>query len=321
MVLSKSEKERVKRSNSVEQTRGQAIVGTASQLVDLNSQRRYKSVISRLESIPPLPTSAQTVLSILSKDPKDIIELEQAIRHDPSLASQLLKMANCALYAPRVAIDTVHRAIVFLGLSEVCNLALGLSILGVFRGSYSHPGLKARDFWIHSVATGILSRMIALELEEEDTEIFFTAGLLHDLGRMAMCTCLKKEWENIVNMAQEAERPLTWAERRIGVSHTVIGAWLAKTWNLPDIFVKAIFSHHLSPGHPKFNHVGAVVQLADYLAHVSGMGLLVAPVPPKSKIVYYLGLSEEFVEYMVEQLTEMEDIAESVADMMLLFGA
>jgi len=305
----------------VEQPRSQASVPSHLQPVDLNSHRRYKTVISRLESIPPLPASAQTVLSILSKDPKDIVELEQAIRHDPSLASQLLKMANCALYAPRVEIDTVHRAIVFLGLSEVCNLALGLSILGVFRGSYARPGLKARDFWIHSVATGILARMIALELEEEDTEIFFTAGLLHDLGRMAMCTCLKKEWEDVVHTAQEAEKPLTWAERRVGVSHTVIGAWLAKTWNLPDIFIKAIFSHHLGPKHPKFNHVGAVVQLADYLAHVSGMGLLTAPSPIKSKIVYYLGLSEEFVEYMVEQLTEMEDITESVADMMLLFGA
>jgi len=304
----------------VVQRRGQAIARSYMQPVDLDSQRRYKSVISRLESIPPLPASAQTVLSILSKDPKNIIELEQAIRHDPSLASQLLKMANCALYAPRVEIDTVHRAIVFLGLSEVCNLALGLSILGVFRGGSSQPGLRARDFWIHSVATGILARMIALELEEEDTEIFFTAGLLHDLGRMAMCTCLKHEWEKVVAIALEAEQPLTWAERQTGVSHTVIGAWLAKRWNLPKIFVKAIFSHHLGPGNPKFNHVGAVVYLADYLAHVSGMGLLNAPNPVKSKIIYYLGLSEEFVEYMVEQLSEMEDLTESVADLMLLFG-
>ncbi len=287
--------------------------------VDLSRKRRYQEVISRLDSIPPLATAAQAVLSALAQDPKDILELEHTIRYDPSLTSQLLKVANCAAYAPRTPIDTVHRAIVYLGFSEVCNISLGLSVLGMFRNSTKNLGFSLRDFWTHSIATAMIARILAEELEEEEPEIYFTAGLLHDLGRLALNYCFPMEWQDIVALAGEGNLPLIKAERlRLGLSHSLVGAWLAKTWKLPKVYVKAIATHHLPMGHKKACTVGALIQLADYLSHTAGMGLMSPPGIKKTAILAYLGLSPEMVESMERQLHEMEEVAETIAEMLLI---
>ncbi|NPA94432.1 MAG: HDOD domain-containing protein, partial [Thermodesulfobacteria bacterium] len=83
-------------------------------VIDLHTQRRKKEIIAKIKRIPPLPAAAQEVLSIVAENPRDIRRLEQVIMHDPSLSSQLLKVANCAAYYPASRINTVHRAIVFL---------------------------------------------------------------------------------------------------------------------------------------------------------------------------------------------------------------
>ncbi len=289
-----------------------------SKTIDFSRERHYQEIIARLESIPPLPTAAQAVLSVLARDPKDALELEHTIRHDPSLTSQLLKIANCAAYAPRTPIDTVHRAIVYLGMTEVCNIALGLSVLGMFRSSARDLGFDIRDFWTHSIATAMIARILAEELDEEDPEIYFTAGLLHDLGRLALSHCFPHEWREIVQTALVEEIPLIRAERLMGLSHSMIGAWLARNWKLPKIYVKAIATHHLPMKHQKANPVGALIQLADHLSHSCGMGVMDAPVIKKSSIVVYLGLGPEMIQEMEEQLQEMEEMAETIAEMMLI---
>ncbi len=287
--------------------------------IDFSSRHRYQEIISRLESIPPLATAAQAVLGVLARDPRDIMELEHTIRYDPSLTSQLLKVANCAAYAPRAPIDTVHRAIVYLGFSEVCNISLGLSVLGMFRNSAKSLGVKLQDFWTHSIATAMIARILAEELEEEEPEIYFTAGLLHDLGRLALNHCFPKEWQEIVSLAGEQGLPLIRAERlRLGLSHSLVGAWLVKTWKLPKVYVRAIATHHLPVGHKKACRVGALIQLADHLSHDAGMGLLSPPGIKKTSILAYLGLSPRMVEDMEEQLHDMEEVAESIAEMLLL---
>ncbi len=284
--------------------------------VDLNQRRHYQEIISKLESIPPLPAAAQAVLSVLAKDPKDALELEQTIRHDPALTSQLLKVANCAAYAPRTPIDTVHRAIVYLGLSEVCNIALRLSVLGMFKLSSSSLGFEIREFWTHSVATAIIARILAEELEVEDSEIFFTAGLLHDLGRLAINHCFPSSWNEILKIAHEEELPLHVAERHLGLSHSMVGAWLARSWKLPETYVMAIATHHLPMGHKKCTEIGALIQLADYMTHLGGMGLLFPPRLKRESIIAYLGLSPMVVKGLEEQLSEMEQMAQTIAELM-----
>ncbi len=284
--------------------------------IDLSAERRRREIIRRLDTIPPLPAAAHEVLSIVAGDPKDTGRLEQTIRHDPALSSQILRVANCAAYYPQTPIDTIHRAVVFLGFSEVRNIALSLSISSVFKGRPRLTGFRTQDFWTHSIATAMISRILAIELDKEEPEIYFTAGLLHDLGRIAMYTCFPDEWGSIVAYAQENGCPLLVAERKFGLQHNLIGAWLAKNWELPSIYQKTIATHHLRLSHPKIGEQGLLIQLADQICHHVGMGLMSPPAVNRRALANAVGLGQDTLEILEEQLDQIEELASSIIDIL-----
>lgn len=280
--------------------------------VDLLRQRRTKEILSRLETLPPLPAAAQEVLAIVSDDPQDISRLEMTIRHDPAMTAKLLKVANCAAFAPRAPIDTVERAIVYLGLQEVKHIALGLCVFETLKPGRKIGGISRDAFYTHAIATAFVARMLAEELDYEECEAFFTCGLLHDLGRLALATCFRNEWKEMAKAAREEEIPLLVAENRRGYPHTLIGMWLARAWKLPEIIVMAIASHHLPVGHPKGNETGALIQLADFMCHGLGMGILAPPLVKRAQLVDYLGLSRSYVKNLEEQLGEIQGLARNL---------
>jgi len=251
---------------------------------------------------------------MLADDPDDVVRLEQTIRHDPGLASQLLRVANSAACSPRTTIDTVQRAIVFLGFSEVRNLALGLSILSIFKSKETFKDSFIEELWTHAIGTGIIAKLLASELGEEETEIFFTAGLLHDLGRMALMACFPQEWKRIVGVAGASNGSLLAAERKVGLPHHVIGAWVARNWGLPGVYVDSIATHHLEPDHPKANMAGTLIQLADNICHHIGMGLFAAPEIDRSLLLGNLGLDAGLIDHLEEQLAEIEGVAQTISN-------
>ena len=281
-------------------------------IIDLDAQRRKRAIISKIKSIPPLPAAAQEVLSIVAGNPRDIRRLEQVIVHDPSLSTQLLKVANCAAYYPATRIDTVQRAIVFLGFAEVRSLALSLSVSSVFKGKKSASGFDRQAFWEHSIGTAMISRVLAGELELQETDLFFTCGLLHDLGRVVMDSCFPDEWRQILKFAVEHECSLIKAERKAGFPHNVIGAWLARNWGIPEIYARVIASHHLPVSHPKFNIHGGLVQLADHLSHEMGMGLLTPPNCNSAALANALGIGTNRLSLLEEHLQKIGELAEAI---------
>ena len=281
-------------------------------IIDLDAQRRKRIIISKIESIPPLPAAAQEVLSIVAGNPRDIRRLEQVIVHDPSLSTQLLKIANCAAYYPVARIDTVQRAIVFLGFAEVRSLALSLSVSSVFKGKRSASGFDRQGFWEHSVGTAMISRVLAGELQIEETDLYFTCGLLHDLGRAVMDSCFPDEWRQILEYAANHECSLIKAERLAGFPHNVVGAWLVRNWGIPEIYSRVIASHHLPVNHPKFNFQGGLVQLADRLSHQMGIGIMKPAPCNKDALANFLGIGSERLCLLEEHIQKIGELAEAV---------
>nr|WP_258539221.1 HDOD domain-containing protein [Dissulfurirhabdus thermomarina] len=265
--------------------------------------------------MPPFPVVAQQLLAVLADDPNSVSRLEQIIRHDPTLASQILKVANSAAYAPTVPIDTVHRAIVYLGFFEIRNIALGLAVFSVFKPGRAVRGFDVRRFWHHSIAAAMVSRILATETGEADPEVFFTAGLLHDIGRLAMNAAFREEFREILDEARDRESSLLAAEKRAGLSHAVIGAWLARNWGLPEVFVRTIAGHHLPPDHPKSSRQAALIQIADQVCHAAGFGLFKPPPCRLAPLAAHVGLEMEALEHIQEEIEALEEISETVTDL------
>lgn len=283
----------------------------------IDVQRRRKHIIQRLESLPPLPAAAQEVITVVAGDPADISRLEQIIMHDPGLSAMLLKVANSPAYYPQTPVTTIHRAIVLLGFSEVRNIALSLSISGMFKGEKSSTGFDRQGFWNHSIATAMISRIIAMEAGEGEHDIYFTAGLLHDIGRIALELCFKDEFKKIVEKALSEGSSLLKAERDARLPHNLIGYWLSKGWELPDIFSDIILTHHLPLMHKKMTRHGAIVQLADQIAHHMGLGVLPPPPAKRATLANYIGFGAIQLEYLEEQLEQIGMLTETLSDSLI----
>ena len=282
--------------------------------LNIDVQRRRKHIIQRLEALPPLPAAAQEVLTVVAGDPADISRLEQIIMHDPGLSAMLLKVANSPAYYPQSPVTTIHRAIVLLGFSEVRNVALSLSISGMFKVGKSSTGFDRQGFWNHSIATAMISRILAMEAGEEEHDLYFTAGLLHDIGRVALELCFQDEFRDIIQRALEDGSSLLKAEREAQLPHNLIGYWLSKAWELPEIFSDIILSHHLPLGHKKMTRHGAIVQLADQIAHHMDLGVLPPPPAKRATLANYIGFGAIQLEYLEEQLEQIGLLTETISD-------
>ncbi len=282
-------------------------------LIQFDIQKRRQEIIKKIEALPPLPAAAQQVLTIVASDPKDISRLEETINHDMNLTSQLLKVANSAAYYPEAKINTVQRAIVYLGFSQVRNIALSLSMSTFLKLNRKNKNFDLERYWIHSIATAMIARILAMELAMEEPEIFFTAGLLHDIGRAAMNACFKEELNNIIEYAGEEEIPLLTVERQFNMPHNMIGAWLVKNWGLPAIYVRAVATHHLSLKNKNANKIGVLIGLADQISHSLGMGFMNSPPANRYQMAGYLGMSPDNLAEIEEQLAQIEEIASAIA--------
>ncbi len=284
-------------------------------VVDISAEKKKREVIASLEAIPPLPAAAQEVLSIVSGEPENVKRLEQVILHDPALSGQLLKVANSAAYNPVTRIDTIQRAIVFMGFSEVRNIALGLCIGNVFKKKRAKRGLATinrQQFWEHSISTAMVSRIIALEIGLENSDLFFTCGLLHDLGHLVTELCFPEICDQIIRMVRKTGCPLLQAERRFGYPHNLLGMWLVRNWGLPEVYAKAIATHHLPVGHPRQSMEGHLIQLADTLSHEMDMGFFKQPECNKAAIANYIGLGQQRLELLEEHLMRIGQMADAM---------
>jgi putative nucleotidyltransferase with HDIG domain len=197
---------------------------------------------------------------------------------------------------------------------EVKNIALTLSISGMFKGKKSRTGFDRQGFWNHSIATAMIARILAMESGEEEPELYFTAGLIHDIGRVALELCFQDEFREIIANAKANNSSLLQAEREADLPHNLVGYWLTKNWKLPEIFSEIIMTHHLPINHSRMTRHSAIVQLADQISYHIGIGLMKPPPSKRASLANYIGLGAPQLQFLEEQLEQIGMLAETITD-------
>ena len=286
-------KEGIMATGEVERTIPLSEVSSRAEVRDLMALRVSHNKILETKKLPSLPTIAYRLLELLSGDP-DIAQLEELLRYDQALTAKILSVANSAYVGLHQEVDTLQRAIVLLGVKEVSEIAFSICIASVIKPLKNVYTFEIKEFWIHSVAVGLTSRIIAQSLDFENEDFFFTLGLLHDLGRLVLLHLFPEAFEEILIKQQESEKDLLSVETEMGLAHTWLGRWLVKRWELPPSFELAVRFHHHPFHKGQFLPLAGVIKLADLTVH--NLGLSNLPGAPKSEIgplLQMLGLEEE----------------------------
>jgi len=193
-----------------------------------HSEDKYRG----LRQLPPFPAVATKLLRVLSEDDIHLKEIVGLIRADPALASELMRVVNSAIYGFPSRISSIQNAVTLLGLTTVRSFALTVSMKG-----FLHTALRLdllRRIWRHSLACGMLCEEIsaACSTSQGGDDRAYTAGLLHNVGRLGLFVAHPKAYADLLTAAATGD--ILERERELfGLDHCEAGAWLAHSWGLP----------------------------------------------------------------------------------------
>src|SRR5713226_183106 len=208
-------------------------------------ERRLEEQPWALSTPPPFPAIALKVLEILGREDVDVRQVVRWIQSDPVFAAEMLRVANSALYGFSGDIRSVHHATVTLGLDFVKALAITVGLRTYMKSAMKLPTL--RRCWSHSMACALLSQELATACSLKSDEAY-TAGLLHDIGRLGLLAAYPVEYANVLDVAVEYSFDVLHCERELfDIDHCEAGAWLAEQWKLPPELGVIAAHHHEKP--------------------------------------------------------------------------
>jgi len=232
------------------------------------------SIIKKIERLTPIPQVASKVMSI-AEDPKSSMsDLSKIIVYDTAVTANLLKVVNSAYFGLPEKVDSVHQAIVYLGMSQVVDLVL-LSASGKnLQTAQEGYDLKAGELWKYSVSSALIAREIAEKKGVKDTHLIFTAALLKDIGKVILNQYVKDSFEKINALVTKQNFTFREAEKEvIGIDHAELGGMVAENWKFSPKMVEIIRHHHRPQETSMSEFEAAIVYMADTICMMMGIGV------------------------------------------------
>jgi putative nucleotidyltransferase with HDIG domain len=209
------------------------------------SRFELKLLVEKVQRISTITDAGMRIIELASDPEVSIDALSRAIHQEPSLAARVLRVANSPLYGMNRQVDSLEVALFILGLNEVRNIALGLSLFSTLKKMSSHVTYDRRQFWFHSAGCGAVARILGRKVGLQNDGTDFLAGLLHDVGKIIIDENFSDEFALIYEKTHFLKTPMLEAEREyLGESHEQVGAWLVDKWQLPESLRDAVMHHH-----------------------------------------------------------------------------
>jgi putative nucleotidyltransferase with HDIG domain len=224
-----------------------------------------EDIAARVGDLPPFPAIAMKALHLSENPDTSARELQAVIAQDQALTARILKIVNSAMFSFQREVSTLTHAVSILGLQTLRSILIAASVEQLHHGNGARPaGLAAQLFWQHSWGGAVLAKAIARCVNYHNAEEAFTAGLLHDIGKVVFLKNHESRYLEILNLVHRGEQTFRQAEsERFGFSHAEVGALVAARWKFPNHLAEAILYHHNHAAAGKYCKLAAVVELAN----------------------------------------------------------
>jgi putative nucleotidyltransferase with HDIG domain len=279
-----------------------------------------EELVAKTRSLAPVSHSALKLVGLLDQPAISNEDIVQVLKFDNILTAKLLRACNSPLFGLEEPVASVEQAVLMLGHQHILHVAVSIAFSSNMAAALPGNAAEAKELWRHSLVSALAAENLARNTTAVTVEppIAFTAGLLHDIGKVVMSHALAAEVQSAVRSrvahdglsGTEAEREL------IGVDHAEVGRCLLVSWRLPEEIIESVGNHHHPISRPK-PQLSALVHAADCLAHLiaSNQGWEVFAVNADAEAVSALGIDQERLGGLVLDAREAMNQVENLVQM------
>lgn len=219
-----------------------------------------------VDSMPAFSPATAKILQLASKLNSQPAEIVSAIRLDPVLTGKVLQLVNSAYFSLAQKITSLNRAVVYLGINTIKNLALSTAVMQAFDTKDKELANLIRPAWYHSLATAVCTKSLARAagVDPKMLEEYFILGLLHDVGKIILMQAFHGKTPHDGKMSLAEER------KKYGVDHCKVSADTLTRWKFSDELVVAIGSYYAPPPGNKLAHFLHVADAMTYRLALNG---------------------------------------------------
>jgi len=232
--------------------------------------QKAMQLVEKIDDLPTIPVIATQVLQLLDQPDVKLEEVADLILTDQVMTARVMKMINSPVYKPGSEITSLKRALVFLGMRHIREIALTTSFIDAFDQNSGAVGINT--FWEHSFGVGMVSKIMAQKVGYSDLEKAYIAGIMHDLGEVVLSQFMRDEFIKVLESIKGRLVKLVEAEADIlGTTHCEMGVCMARKWNFPEVYCDVMLNHHTPVDASVDPVLCAIVNLSDLFCGVRGL--------------------------------------------------
>jgi putative nucleotidyltransferase with HDIG domain len=232
-----------------------------------------KELVAQVKNLPPVSHAALKLVGLLDQAAVSNEDVVQVLKFDNVLTAKLLRACNSPYYGFDEPVSSVEQAVLILGHQQILHIVLSIAFGGAMSTALPGYSAEAKDLWAHSLTTAMAADRIARTNTAMDIEpsVAFTAGLLHDIGKLAMNHVLTAEVQDEIRgrIGNGSTSRIEAEKTVLGTDHGEVGAYLLETWRLPEDIVEATANHHRPTLKPR-PRLSVPIHVANIVAHTIG---------------------------------------------------
>jgi putative nucleotidyltransferase with HDIG domain len=235
------------------------------------SKTLLSDIANQIDDVSTIPQMAATFLNVANDPDVTVDKLEHVLSFDPALSTRVLRLINSSAFAMQQRVTNLRQAIGLLGLKQLRNLGIAVSVSQLFRAQGSLGTYNRTALWHHMVSVAICARLIAKHVGLPDPEDVFLCGLLHDIGIVMEDQYVHQQFCQIIR-ALDPEKTLIECEREyLAFDHATLGCRVAEKWKFPETVLAAILHHHDSRSYDQPDKaIVRAVELANTVCSAQG---------------------------------------------------
>lgn len=276
---------------------------------------KAKKFIRRFKDIKTLPHVVTNLSRLIADENSTMKDFEDVIKMDPILVVRLLRLVNSPFYGLVHRVESIGRAVAYLGMKNLHNIAVTDALKSIFEEQGKSQAFSRKKLWLHCAAVSICSKMIAERIFGANGDDAYLCGILHDFGLIVESQVEPKKFIAACEACTEGSSIIQLEQEYLGTDHCEIGFLMAQDWDMPESIQEAIRDHHLDSGDYQPESLTGILQIAEYITGQLGYTALAEMTPE---------LPEHLVAHLQENMDEykvlIEDLPEEMSNAQELYG-